>query len=564
MRCINCNTQLADDADFCTECGKKVEFNLPLIDRARRGVSQAQTTLYNATYNNVYVLVKSMIKDEDTVLDILQDSYVKAFRSLDQLQEPNKFRPWLKTIARNRTMDYFRERKQVMFSEMASVDDENAEIEFVDENPAVQPEMVADQKETARLVEEILDTLSDDQRAVVSMRYYEQMSVAEIASALGVSENTVKTRLHYGRKKIESQVLALEKKGTKIYGLAPIPFLLMLLHGQEAQAMSLSGETLLQSVLAECANLQESVAASRSVAETMKQSGRSAGTPGRRAALQAAGGTGKSAAVNFMTGLMQYTAAKIIIAAVALIALTGVIIGVVSSGRRGNTVQTVQQIPSGQDAAQAVASQSVSAQPENRSGEVRTSISGTAGTPELTSAQREEEGRRRAAEIWGDTDVTEYVLLGMHFYVPSEYAVHMPNQEDAARVFRGRDLYTNTYAYIETDQMAVFPEFPEYSGQYPLKIGFFLDQWNNPSNTLYEMESGSGGNQLSYRTYIASIKKHEYAFTIEVGATGYWQPQSAVRFGGTPDFDHDNLSQMITDFPYEKVLLSAWMGEVVR
>ena len=76
---------------------------------------------------------------------------------------------------------------------------------------------------------EIIDTLPEDQRVVISMYYYEGMSVRQIAEELGITENTVKSRLSYGRKKIETKVLDLEKKGTKLYGLAPIPFLLLLL-----------------------------------------------------------------------------------------------------------------------------------------------------------------------------------------------------------------------------------------------------------------------------------------------------------------------------------------------
>ena len=83
---------------------------------------------------------------------------------------------------------------------------------------------------------EILDALPEEQRVAVTMFYYEQMSVKEIAETLGVTENTVKSRLNYGRKKVEKEVRALEKKGTKLYGLAPLPFLMLLFHSQEASA----------------------------------------------------------------------------------------------------------------------------------------------------------------------------------------------------------------------------------------------------------------------------------------------------------------------------------------
>ena len=101
-------------------------------------------------------------------------------------------------------------------------------LDFKDERTENLPDARLADQETARLMNEILQTLSEDQRLVVGMYYYEQMSIKEIAKELNCSENTIKSRLSYGRKKIELQVKELEKRGTKLYGLAPIPFLLWL------------------------------------------------------------------------------------------------------------------------------------------------------------------------------------------------------------------------------------------------------------------------------------------------------------------------------------------------
>ena len=57
--------------------------------------------LYEKTYNGVFYTIKSMIRDEDTVLDLLQDTYVKAFTHLDRFQGDTKFSPWVRQIAAN-------------------------------------------------------------------------------------------------------------------------------------------------------------------------------------------------------------------------------------------------------------------------------------------------------------------------------------------------------------------------------------------------------------------------------------------------------------------------------
>ena len=214
------------------------EITKQMIDLAAKGDQYAIEQLYSLTYNSVYQSVKVLIRDEDTVLDILQDSYIKAFQSLAQLENPENFPAWVKRIAINKAKDHLKKKRLILFSEMA---DEDGEVtEFRDEVPAHDPELVMDRKETARLIREILDTLSQEQRLVIGMFYYEQMSVKQIAELLECSENTVKSRLNYGRKKIEAKVKELEKKGTKLYSLAPLPFLisLLMLEDKNVQAPS--------------------------------------------------------------------------------------------------------------------------------------------------------------------------------------------------------------------------------------------------------------------------------------------------------------------------------------
>ena len=216
------------------------EITKETVDRAAQGDRYAIEELYTLTYNDVYRSAKFLLQDEDTVLDIVQDTYVAAFQNLDRLTDRENFRPWVRRIATNKAKDYIKRKKPILFSEMAPED--GGEIDFRDERPDHYPELVLDRKETSRLVREILGTLSEDQRLVIGMFYYEQMSVKEIAEALGCSENTVKSRLNYGRKKVEVKVRDLEKKGTKLYSLAPLPFLISLL-ALEASAAEIPSAT---------------------------------------------------------------------------------------------------------------------------------------------------------------------------------------------------------------------------------------------------------------------------------------------------------------------------------
>ena len=256
MNCDRCGKPIPKGSETCPFCaaGREKESDglASLVTLAREGNQDALSALYEKTYNGVFYTIKSMIRDDDTVLDILQDTYVKAFTHLDRFQGDTKFSPWVRQIGANTARDYLKKKKPLLFTDLTSGEEPDVPIEehFADLDAGNLPDEVLDQAETTRLVREIIDGLPEDQRAVIGMYYYQEMPVKDIAAALGASESAVKSRLLYGRRKIEAQVRDLEKKGTKLYGLAPIPFLLWLMGAQEAQAAQLPNGQILQNVLA--------------------------------------------------------------------------------------------------------------------------------------------------------------------------------------------------------------------------------------------------------------------------------------------------------------------------
>lgn len=249
MRCVKCGQELPDDANFCRRCGSPTIRNMSyLVQKARENDQEALTEIYKISSPAVYKTIRVLIKDEDTVYDILQDTYVKAFTRLNQLQNPDKLIPWLKMIANNLAKDWLKKSKPVFFTDIyggEELEDIPFEESIEDVRSELNPEMAMDQQEAKRLVMEILDHLPEDQRVVIGMFYYEEMSVKDIAQTLGVSENTVKSRLSYGRKKIKEQVMDLEKRGTKLYSVAPFVFFLYLL----GKADKVSAEPMVQKAL---------------------------------------------------------------------------------------------------------------------------------------------------------------------------------------------------------------------------------------------------------------------------------------------------------------------------
>ena len=204
------------------------------VELAKNGDNRGYDYLYTQTCNKNYYLALKYMEDEESAKDVLQESYIKAFNKLEQLKDADKFPGWMSRIVANMAIDVLRKKKRndnKLFSEMESDDSEDMTFEekIEDDRRDNRPELAIDQKETGRLVKEIIDTLSEEQRLCVMMYYINGMSVKEIADMADVSENTIKSRLNYGRKKIEQKVLELEKRGTKLYGIAPVPFFLYLL-----------------------------------------------------------------------------------------------------------------------------------------------------------------------------------------------------------------------------------------------------------------------------------------------------------------------------------------------
>lgn len=224
------------------------------VKKAQKNENEGYAFLYENTYQKGYYVALKYMKDEDRAIDVLQDAYVRAFKYIDQLDDADKFPAWFARIVATTALNELKKKSPILFSQMED-EDGNSEINsFFDDREEYQPEVTLDKDETRRLVNEIIDTLSEEQRICITMFYMEEMSVKEIAEVLDVSENTVKSRLNYGRQKIKDKVLELEKKGTKLYGIAPIPFLLWLLRN-DILAQEISGN-IYQKV---AANIEEQI-----------------------------------------------------------------------------------------------------------------------------------------------------------------------------------------------------------------------------------------------------------------------------------------------------------------
>lgn len=201
---------------------------------AKSGEEAGFNFLYEETYRSKYYLALKYMQNEEAAKDVVQDAYIRAFGKLDTLENPESFASWLGIIVANTAKNALQKQNPMLFSDIVGApEEEEFEYQIEDENVQSQPEIAYSQKETQELVRELIDSLSEEQRMCILMFHIEGQSISEIADVLGCSENTVKSRLNYGRKNIKQKAEELQKKGYKLYNIAPIPFLLYLLKSEE-------------------------------------------------------------------------------------------------------------------------------------------------------------------------------------------------------------------------------------------------------------------------------------------------------------------------------------------
>lgn len=193
------------------------------FNNALNGKEEGFNVVYNQTYSYVYGRCRMIMKNDDDAMELLQETYIAAYKSLDRLEDINNLYAWLGGIAYNQGMKMFRKRKDVLL-------DEDAEGLFdIQENVDVSlmPGEELEIQETAVIIKDILDELSEVQRAAVTAYYYDEMSVSQIAELMETTTGTIKSRLNYARKYIQKAVEEKEKTmGIKLHSTS-IPSILI-------------------------------------------------------------------------------------------------------------------------------------------------------------------------------------------------------------------------------------------------------------------------------------------------------------------------------------------------
>lgn len=167
-----------------------------LIHAFLKGNEQALETLIYRYKDKIYTSIYMMVKDKYLAEDLFQDAFLKMIRTMrdGRYAEQGKFLPWAVRIAHNLCMDHFRRVKNKV--PITLPDGTDISDIFTDTVPSASEHM--EQRQVHQSVRQLVEGLPEDQREVIVLRMYGDLSFKEIADLTGVSINTALGRMRYG------------------------------------------------------------------------------------------------------------------------------------------------------------------------------------------------------------------------------------------------------------------------------------------------------------------------------------------------------------------------------
>jgi RNA polymerase sigma-70 factor (ECF subfamily) len=167
-----------------------------LVIRARTRDQSAFRELVQRYEQRLLYYIRRIVGDGRESSDVLQEVWLRVFLKLASLRAPEAFRVWLYKIAHDETVSHLRRR-----SKQRPLIDEDAPLP-----PGVDPCNDVETLENAELVHHALERLSQPHREVLTLRFLEDLGLAEIAEIVGCELGTVKSRLHYARISLREQM----------------------------------------------------------------------------------------------------------------------------------------------------------------------------------------------------------------------------------------------------------------------------------------------------------------------------------------------------------------------
>ena len=174
-----------------------------LVDAAKQGDSASFEELVKRTSAETFTLARRLVSDDEDARDVVQEAYLRAYRSIGKFRGDAQFSTWLYRITANCASTHLGRRRRHRHDEL------DEEVDVPDTKPEHDPAIAADASLLRRQLEAAIAELPPRLRAVVVLRDIYDLNHAEIADELGISESAAKVRLHRARKRLRTQVFPL-------------------------------------------------------------------------------------------------------------------------------------------------------------------------------------------------------------------------------------------------------------------------------------------------------------------------------------------------------------------
>lgn len=170
-----------------------------LVTSYMEGDSASLEALVERHKTRIFTFIISKVRNQDLAEDIFQDTFFKVIKSLQKgkYNEEGKFLPWVMRIAHNLVIDHFRKIKRMPIAGKPKFDDDGFDIFDILSNGEKTSEYVLMEGELHIQLKKMIDQLPDEQKEVLIMRHYEELTFKEIAKKTGVSINTALGRMRY-------------------------------------------------------------------------------------------------------------------------------------------------------------------------------------------------------------------------------------------------------------------------------------------------------------------------------------------------------------------------------
>ena len=184
-----------------------------LIDRVIKGENNAYAELVDRYKQMVYTLAYKIVKNREDAEEVAQDTFVKAYNALNDFKGDSKFSTWLYKIAYYRSLDYLKKNKRQVETTKIDISEEYNIASLDDALDALEA------KDRTEIIKHAIQKLPGEDSVLITLYYFETLSMNEISKVMGISPNTIKVRLFRGRKRL-AKILEnnLEKEIIHSYG----------------------------------------------------------------------------------------------------------------------------------------------------------------------------------------------------------------------------------------------------------------------------------------------------------------------------------------------------------